>query len=117
MGADKPEARRRQGFASKTGPGGGGGADTVIGRREGRSMEAGMYRRATTNADRAGGPSRRQVLGQFANGFGMLAAADLLSREAAGATAPTNPLVVRAAHYAPKAKRVIFMFMSGGPSH
>ena len=27
------------------------------------------------------------------------------------------PLAVRKPHFAPKAKRVIFLFMSGGPSH
>src|SRR5207245_3914239 len=36
----------------------------------------------------------------------------------AGALASaSNPLGVKPPHFAPKAKRVIFLFMSGGPSH
>jgi len=31
--------------------------------------------------------------------------------------APANPLTLRPPHYPAKAKRVIFLFMSGGPSH
>ena len=49
--------------------------------------------------------SRRQVLQQSALGFGFLALADLL--KAAGAPKP---------HHEAKAKRVIFLFMKGGPS-
>jgi hypothetical protein len=49
-----------------------------------------------------------------ATGFGMLGLADLLAQDAAAAT---GPLAVRPSHYAPRAKRVIFLFMSGGPSH
>ena len=64
--------------------------------------------------------SRRQMLGFFANGFGMLGLAGLLS-EARGAPpgddSPGDPLAPRPPHHAPKAKRVIFLFMSGGPSH
>jgi hypothetical protein len=56
--------------------------------------------------------SRRQTLKSFASGFGTLALANLFARESQAI--PTgNPLP----HYAPKAKRVIFLFMSGGPSH
>jgi hypothetical protein len=59
--------------------------------------------------------NRRQVLGHFANGFGMLALAGLLSEEAKGA--PAGPLAVKSPHFPARAKRVIFLFMSGGPSH
>lgn len=60
--------------------------------------------------------SRRQALKQFANGFGMLGLATVLQQS--GALAATqNPLAVRAAHIPPKAKNLIFLFMSGGPSH
>jgi len=59
--------------------------------------------------------NRRQVLGHFANGFGLLALANLCAEEASAST--RNPLAVRPPHYPPKAKRVIFLFMSGGPSH
>src|SRR4051794_37677020 len=65
--------------------------------------------------------SRRQVLHQFASGFGMVALSSLLAEEArAGTPAPeavSNPLAVRPPHFGPKAKRLIFLFMSGGPSH
>jgi hypothetical protein len=59
--------------------------------------------------------SRRQLLGRFANGFGMLALADLFAREnRANADAS---LAVRVPHFPARAKRAIFLFMSGGPSH
>jgi hypothetical protein len=65
--------------------------------------------------------SRRQILKTFANGFGMLGLAGLFSDElmsrAAGAVASSNPLSIKPPMYAPKAKRVIFFFLSGGPSH
>jgi hypothetical protein len=72
--------------------------------------------------------SRRSILAGFANGFGMLALADLLADEtrraraetpAPAATPPSeaDPLAVRAGHFPARAKRVIFLFMSGGPSH
>jgi hypothetical protein len=58
--------------------------------------------------------SRRQTLKRFASGFGMLGLADLLARDVIAAPAPIVPA---GPMYAPKAKRVIFLFMSGGPSH
>jgi hypothetical protein len=61
--------------------------------------------------------SRRQLLGRFANGFGMLALAGLLSEEGRAEEAAFNPLAVKPPHYPARAKRVIFLFMSGGPSH
>src|SRR5215213_8704495 len=72
-------------------------------------------------------PSRRQMLSRFANGFGMLGLAGLLAEDlmaasagslaGLGAVRGTNPLAVVPPHYGAKAKRVIFLFMSGGPSH
>ncbi len=65
-------------------------------------------------------PDRREALSRFANGFGMLALAGLLGDEARASgreTASDNPLAVKPPHFVPKAKRVIFLFMSGGPSH
>ncbi len=53
--------------------------------------------------------SRRQALKSLACGFGYLALADL-------ANAQADPLAARAGHHAAKAKRVIFIFMQGGPS-
>src|SRR5688572_21643887 len=60
-----------------------------------------------------GSMTRRQMLGTFANGFGMLGLSSLVAR----AQEESNPLALRQPHHAPKAKRVIFLFMSGGPSH
>jgi hypothetical protein len=54
------------------------------------------------------------MLRSFASGFGMLGVAELL---AAGGTDSANPLAVRVPHFAARAKRVIYLFMSGGPSH
>ena len=58
-------------------------------------------------------PSRRQLLRQAACGFGYTALAGMLQQEA---LASSNPLQPRDGHHAAKAKRVIFMFMQGGPS-
>lgn len=61
-------------------------------------------------------PSRRSILKRAATGFGSLAAASVLAQfSEAGqslADAPTLPLP----HHAARAKRIIFLFMSGGPS-
>lgn len=66
------------------------------------------------------GLSRREALSTFASGFGMLGLAGLLASER-GAFAleatPDGPLAVKAPHFAPRAKNLIFLFMSGGPSH
>jgi hypothetical protein len=61
--------------------------------------------------------NRRQALTTFANGFGMLALAGLLAEESRAAAAPANPLALRPPQFPARAKRVIFLFMSGGPSH
>ncbi len=68
------------------------------------------------------GLSRRQMLGTVANGFGLLGLAGLLSEAQArepsrGGAASSNPLAVRPPHHAPKARRAIFIFLNGGPSH
>src|SRR5262249_32023518 len=55
--------------------------------------------------------SRRAALRAAACGFGYLGLADLLS------AAAENPLAPKAPHFTPRAKRVIFLFMHGGPSH
>ena len=51
--------------------------------------------------------TRRQLLRQCSAGFGALALNSLLADESDAASAP---------HHAPKAKRVLFLFMKGGPS-
>lgn len=59
--------------------------------------------------------NRRQFLQHTSAGFGWLALTGLCSQEAArAATTPASP---SGPHFTPKAKRVIFMFMQGGPSH
>ncbi|MBM3822895.1 MAG: DUF1501 domain-containing protein [Verrucomicrobia bacterium] len=57
--------------------------------------------------------SRRRFLQTTACGFGSLALNALLTERA---MADANPLVPRAPHFGPRAKRVIFLFMAGGPS-
>ncbi|SIN99890.1 Protein of unknown function [Singulisphaera sp. GP187] len=61
--------------------------------------------------------SRRQAISTFANGFGVLGLAGLLDAEARADWGKANPLAVKRPMHAPRAKRVIFLFMSGGPSH
>ena len=64
--------------------------------------------------------SRRWFLKDCGVGLGAIAAQQLLSQSVTAATATAkliNPLAPRATHFAPKAKRVIFLFMAGAPSH
>ena len=56
--------------------------------------------------------SRRHLLQNAACGFGSLALAGLCHETLAAA----SPLAARQPHFTPRAKRVIFLFMSGGPS-
>src|SRR4051794_29636434 len=58
--------------------------------------------------------SRREMLRRSGCGFGYLALAGLAAERAA-AESP-NPLAPRTPHFAPRAKRVIFLFMQGGVS-
>src|SRR4051812_5701016 len=63
-------------------------------------------------------PSRREMLATAGTGFGLLALADLLAaQEKAEPGRAVNPYAVRKPHHAPRAKRVIFLYMPGGPSH
>ncbi|AMV39552.1 DUF1501 domain-containing protein [Planctomyces sp. SH-PL62] len=59
--------------------------------------------------------NRRQWLKRTGNGFGLLALASLLERSAK-ADGSTNPLAAKAGHHPARAKRCIFLFMTGGPS-
>lgn len=56
--------------------------------------------------------SRRRMLRDVACGFGSIALASLLNNECAAA----NPLAPKLTHFAPRAKRIIFLFMAGGVS-
>ncbi len=60
--------------------------------------------------------SRREMLKSASCGFGFLALADLLARASASESGG-NMLLAKAPHFTPRAKRVIFMFMGGAPSH
>jgi Protein of unknown function (DUF1501) len=62
--------------------------------------------------------NRRQMLARFANGFGLLGLAGLFADEARSAAGSLeSPLASKSSHYPAKAKRIIFLFLSGGPSH
>ncbi len=77
--------------------------------------------------DRSERLSRRTWLSRMGCGFGSLALADLLARESPVASAgeamstdgarAANPFAVRQPHFTASAKRVIFLYMPGGPSH
>jgi hypothetical protein len=56
---------------------------------------------------------RRRMLGCLAGGFGTVGLASLLGDAAAAESLPGS---LRLPHYEPRAKRVIFLFMNGGPS-
>ncbi len=62
------------------------------------------------------------MLSRAGTGFGLLALTDLLAPEAPASSAvesdrAAHPYAVRAPQHAARAKRVIFLYMPGGPSH
>src|ERR1041385_3293190 len=69
--------------------------------------------------------NRREFLRRGGGGFGLLALASLLDGDGLLANdstiqrfnGSTNPLTPRPPHFAPRVRSVIFLFMSGGPSH
>jgi hypothetical protein len=67
--------------------------------------------------------NRRQMLCSLGNGFGALGLASVLAGEGllgsparAATGGASNPLAPKAPHFTPRARRVIFLFMNGGPS-
>src|SRR3954447_19677240 len=62
------------------------------------------------------GMSRRDFFGRFAMGIGGMALGQLLNGSASAAE--TNPFqgILEKPHFAPRAKRIIYLFMAGGPS-
>ncbi len=65
------------------------------------------------------GVSRRQMLQRLGTGVGALGLASLLQPElaaAADAAVPGDPLSPKQPMFAPRAKRIIHLFMNGGPS-
>jgi hypothetical protein len=65
--------------------------------------------------------SRREVLCRIGGGFGALALSSVFADAGwlspPAHTAITNPLAPRPPHFPARAKRMIFLFMNGGPSH
>lgn len=61
--------------------------------------------------------SRRNLLKHSAVGFGHLAFSALLGKEAMGRETLHNPLAAQKPHFPARAKRIVFLFMKGGPSH
>ena len=59
--------------------------------------------------------SRREMLSRAGTGFGLLALAGMLAAEDNDRAA--HPFAVRAPHFPARAKRIIFLYMPGGPSH
>ena len=60
--------------------------------------------------------SRRSLLNQWCLGFGGLALNSMLAQPSF-ANPKENPLAPQSGHFEPRAKRIIFLFMHGGPSH
>ncbi|MGE3311280.1 MAG: DUF1501 domain-containing protein [Limisphaerales bacterium] len=58
--------------------------------------------------------SRRAMLARMSAGFGLAGLASVLGSTTASSASP-DPL--RAPHFAPRARRVVFLFLNGGPSH
>jgi hypothetical protein len=70
--------------------------------------------------DGGSGMNRRRFLTEAGGGLGLLSLAAMLSDQGQLQAAPshtaTNPLAPRRTHFEPRAKRVIWLFMHGGPS-
>jgi hypothetical protein len=61
--------------------------------------------------------SRRQLLGRTSMGLGALALTSLLNPKLFASGPGGASSTFKPPHFAPKAKRVIYLFQSGGPSH
>jgi hypothetical protein len=64
--------------------------------------------------------TRRWFFEQCGVGLGSIALGQLFEQAGYAAPGPpgaTNPLALKAPHFAPKAKRVLYLFMAGAPSH
>ena len=59
-------------------------------------------------------PTRRQLLCHAAGGFGAIALGALLAEQTQAAVDPLTP---KKPHHRPRARRVIFLYMTGGVSH
>ncbi|HYT93956.1 MAG TPA: DUF1501 domain-containing protein, partial [Gemmataceae bacterium] len=68
------------------------------------------------------GLSRRELLCKIGGGFGAVALASVFADAGLLAAPPApgtaaNPLAPKPPHFTPRARRLIFLFMNGGPSH
>ena len=63
------------------------------------------------------GMTRRDALKTGFGGFGYLAMAGMAAQQAVADGAYTNPLAPKRPHFKARAKRVIMLFMQGGPTH
>ncbi len=61
--------------------------------------------------------TRREMLQACSAGFGYLAFSALAAGQARAEEARRSPLAPKAPHFAPRARRVVFLFIGGGPSH
>ncbi len=77
-----------------------------------------MRRKDSENPRLSRSFSRREILRGAACGFGFLSLAGLAGGEPGllGTSGENNPLAPRPPHFPARAKRVIFLFMHGGPS-
>ena len=87
-----------------------------------------MITRKLHMAQRIASQTRREFLNTTASGLGMMGLGSILAEDgmlSAANAAPTddtktaiaNPLAAKPAHFDPKAKACIFIFMAGAPSH
>src|SRR5579885_605626 len=61
--------------------------------------------------------TRRWFFRQCGVGLGTIALGELLRQSGFAATASSDPLAIKQPHYSTRAKRVVFLFMAGAPSH
>src|SRR4051794_24209745 len=61
--------------------------------------------------------TRRALFRSTGTGLGAIALAALMDRERTASAAPDDPVAPLRPHFAPKARRVIFLHMVGAPSH
>jgi hypothetical protein len=59
--------------------------------------------------------TRREFLGRSTTGLGLAALAGILGRDARAAS--SEPIPTLGSHFAPRAKRVIYLFQNGAPTH
>ncbi len=74
------------------------------------SQHEAAFRRAASQI------SRRDFLNRLGAGMGAIGLASVLNPVRALGATPSSPLIPKLPHFAPKAKRVIQLFMPGGPS-